>query len=56
MSRPDGAAMPASAIAQLRDIAQRLARLAPDYQRPQRYYDRRDTLVDELDQLCGACR
>jgi hypothetical protein len=35
----------------LRDIAQRVQRLQQDYSDPRRYYDRRDTLADEIDAL-----
>ena len=47
MARP-AATAPDSAV---RDIARRFARLAPDWSDPRRYYQRRDDLVDELEQL-----
>lgn len=44
-------AIPDGHLDKLRQIKRRLANLSPDWSNPQRYFSRRDELVDELDQL-----
>ncbi|NIJ07221.1 hypothetical protein FHS31_000817 [Sphingomonas vulcanisoli] len=44
------------ALEELQDIKSKLASLLPDYQRPDRYYQRRDDLVDRLDKLTRSAQ
>ena len=41
----------AAYLEQLASIRSRLANLSPDYNRPDRFYRKRDDLVDELHEL-----
>lgn len=41
-------ALPPAHLERLADIRRRLARLSPDWSDPRRFYDRRDTLIEEL--------
>ena len=44
-------ALPPGHIDKLASVRRRLANLSPDWSNPQRYFARRDDLVDELAQL-----
>lgn len=52
MARPAvHVAIPDGHLDKLRSIGRRLASLSPDWNNPQRFFSRRDDLVDELDRL-----
>lgn len=44
-------ALPPAHLDKLASIRRRLANLSPDWSDPRRFYDRRDTLIEELAQL-----
>jgi hypothetical protein len=44
-------ALPPAHLDKLSSIRRRLANLSPDWSDPRRFYDKRDTLIEELAQL-----